>query len=260
MITYYAFFNKLRPITSIQLVANIVDDHHITCSMQLKRSEILELFCASIDNAYYLYQVASKTAFQLENKKYPSLGLAELALEELGKSYSCLAMYSKAETTKDWSVFWKEWRNHDLKAHRAFFYEFFCLLRIEFAGNELKFPTSRQSFSKEKEVAFYVDINKSNRNIHKPDTDISDEECLRRVTTLVGLFSAAFYVKDWLTESDSEDFKNAISDYAYLTLTSQMYSQDVLRILGKMKGANAEYNKGLDKIIELFTNSETNAK
>ena len=227
--------------------------------MQLKRSEILELFCSSIDNAYYIYEVASKTAFQLENKKYPSLGLAELALEELGKSYSCLAMYSKAEAIKDWSVFWKEWRNHDLKAHRAFFYEFFCLLRIEFGDNELKFPTSRQSFSKEKEVAFYVDINKGNRKIHKPDIDISDEECLRRVKTLIGLFSAAFYVKDWLTETDSEDFKNAISDYAYLTLTTQMYPQDALSILGKLKCTNPAYNKGLDKIIELFTNAETNA-
>ena len=121
--------------------------------MQLTRQEILELFCSSVDNAYYLYQTASETALHLKNKKYPSLGLAELALEELGKSYSCLAMYSKADTTKDWTAFWKEWRQHDLKAHRAFFYEFFCLTRIEieFADTELKFPTIRQSFSKEKE-------------------------------------------------------------------------------------------------------------
>lgn len=227
--------------------------------MQLKRKEVLDLFCSSIDNAYYLYETASETALHLKNKKYPSLGLAELALEELGKSYSCLAMYSKADATNDWSEFWKEWREHDLKAHRAFFYELFCLTRIEieFGDKELKFPTIRQSFSKEKEVAFYVDIDKSNRKIHKPEIDISDEECLRRVTSLIGLFSAAFYIKDWLTESDSEDFRNAISDYAYITLTTEMYQQDVLCTLDKMKGDNAEYNKGLDKIIELFTTDET---
>jgi AbiV family abortive infection protein len=230
--------------------------------MQLKKQEVLELFCSSIDNAYYLYQIASDTALQLKNKKYPSLGLAELALEELGKSYSCLAIYSKADTTKDWPSFWKEWRQHDLKAHRAFFYEFFCLTRIEieFGDKELKFPTIRQSFSKEKEVAFYVDIDKGNRKIHKPEIDISDEECLRRVTSLVGLFSAAFYIKDWLIENLSEDFKNAISDYAYLTLTTEMRQQDVLNVLAKMKGYNAEYNNGLDKIIELFTNDENKTK
>ncbi len=227
--------------------------------MQLKRQEVLELFCSSVDNAYYLYQTASETALHLKNKKYPSLGLAELALEELGKSYSCLAMYSKADTTKDWSVFWKEWRQHDLKAHRAFFFEFFCLTRIEieFGDKELKFPTIRQSFSKEKEAAFYVDIDKGNRNIHKPEIDISDEECIRRVTSLMGLFNASFYIKDWLTEDNSDDFKNAVSDYAYLTLTTDMYQQDVLNVLAKMKGDNAEYNKGLDKIVDLFTNEET---
>lgn len=230
--------------------------------MQFKKQEVLELFCSSVDNAYYLYQTAREIAFQLKNKKYPSLGLAELALEELGKSYSCLAMYSKADITKDWASFWKEWRQHDLKAHRAFFYEFFCLLRIEieFGDKELKFPTIRQSFSKEKEVAFYVDIDKGNRQIHKPDTDISDEECLRRVTSLVGLFSAAFYIKDWFTESKSEDFKNAISDYAHLTLTTDMYQQDVLGVLSIMKGDNEEYNNGLNKIIDLFTNDGINPK
>ncbi len=61
--------------------------------MNLKREELFELFCSAVDNAYYLYKTASETSFHLENKKFPSLGLAELALEELGKSYSCLAMY-----------------------------------------------------------------------------------------------------------------------------------------------------------------------
>jgi AbiV family abortive infection protein len=226
--------------------------------MQLKKQEVLELFCSSINNAYYLYQTAEETALNLKNKKYPSLGLAELALEELGKSYSCLAIYSKADTTKDWSTFWKEWRQHDLKAHRAFFYEFFCVVRIEieFGDKELKFPTIRQSFSKEKEVAFYVDIDKGNRKIHKPEIDISNEECLRRITSLVGLFSAAFYIKDWLTEDSSEDFKNAISDYAFLTLRKEMSQQDVLSVLENMRGDNTEYNKGLDKVITLFTNNE----
>jgi AbiV family abortive infection protein len=229
--------------------------------MNLERKELLELFCNAVDNAYYLYKTASETAFHLENKKFPSFGLAELALEELGKSYSCLAMYSRCESTKDWTAFWKEWRNHDLKAHRAFFYEFFCVLRIEidFADKELKFPSARQDFSKEKEAAFYVDIDKGNRKIHKPEVEVSDEECLRRVTSLVGLFNSAFYIKDWLTENEHEDFRNAISDYAYMTITTEMYQQDVLRILKTMKGDIINYNKGLNKIKELFTMDRSQA-
>jgi AbiV family abortive infection protein len=224
--------------------------------MQLKRKELFELFCSSLDNAHHLYKAAKETALSLSEEKYPSLGLAELALEELGKSYSCLAYYSKSETTRDWKIFWKEWRDHDLKAHRAFFYEFFCLLRIEIDGGDLEFPTNRKKFSKEKEAAFYVDIDKSNRKIHIPKNEITNVECLRRATSLIGLFSAAFYIKDWLSESNSEDFKNAISDYAYLTISTQMYQQDVFNVLEGMKKNNTDYDNGLEKIKELFNNED----
>jgi AbiV family abortive infection protein len=182
-----------------------------------------------------------------ENKNFPSLGLAELALEELGKSFSCLAMYSKTETTNDWTTFWKEWKNHDLKAHRAFFYEFYCVTRLEidFEDKVLHFPTNRQGFSKEKEASFYVDIDKGNRKIHKAEIEISDEECLRRITSLVGLYNSAFYVKDWMTENINENTKHAISDFAYLTLTTEMYQQDVLNVIEKMRNSNKNIIKGL---------------
>ncbi len=89
--------------------------------MKLKKEELLDLFSSSLDNAFSMYNAAKKILDDLGNEKYPSLGLAELALEELGKSYSCLAFYSHSENLNDWKEFWKEWRNHDLKAHRAFF-------------------------------------------------------------------------------------------------------------------------------------------
>jgi len=222
--------------------------------MKLKKEELFELFCAALENGYYLYTTASETAFHLKNKKYPSLGLAELALEELGKSYSCLAYYSKCGKLSDWSVFWKEWKNHTLKAHRAFFYEFFSLLRIEFrfGNSQDSIPSFRKGFAKEKEAAFYVDIDKGNRKIHKPQNDITDTECLQRVTSLIGLFSAAFYIKDWMIENNSESFRNAISDYAYKTISSDVFPNDALRILDDMRGDNDDYNAGLDKIQELF--------
>lgn len=222
--------------------------------MNLKKEELLTLFNCSIDNAFYLYKCANKILLELEENKYPSLGLAELALEELGKSYSCLAYYSKSGSLDNWKGFWKEWKNHDLKAHRGFFYEFFCLLRLELEydnkDDELAFPSAKGKFSKEKEASFYVDIDKGNRKIHIPE-----KECIRRVTSLAGLFNAAFYIKDWLAENSDENFRNAISDYAFKTISTEMYQQDVNNILQEMKTENSEYNRALGK-IESFFNSK----
>lgn len=224
--------------------------------MNLKKEELFELFSSSIDNSYHIYECAKKILYDIEKNKFPCLGLAELALEELGKSYTCLAYYSKKLNPTDWKSFWKEWRNHDIKAHRGFFYEFFCLFRLELEyenkGDALGFPSNRSSFSKEKEASFYVDIDKGNRKIHKPANEISDEECVRRVTSLLGLFNAAFYVRDWFTENTDENFRNALSDYAYKTISTNMYQQDVLKTLNDMKRSNAEYNRALKKIEALF--------
>lgn len=224
--------------------------------MKLTQKEVLELFCSSIENAHALYESARETIFHSEGRKFPGLGLAELALEELGKSYCCLAMYSKCKiVTTDWSPFWKDWKNHDLKAHRAFFYEFFCSTRVEidFSRIELNFPSARSSFSGEKEAAFYVDIDRGNRKIHRPVVEISDEECMRRLVSLLGLFNSACYVRDWMTSSESKDFKNAISDYAFTTLNTEMYTQDSLNVLDSMKCGNQDYDKGLSKIRHLLT-------
>ena len=37
--------------------------------------------------------------------------------------------------------------------------------------------------------------------------EIFDEECLRRVTSLVGLFNSAFQIKDWMTEKIMKNLK-----------------------------------------------------
>jgi AbiV family abortive infection protein len=59
------------------------------------------------------------------------LALAELAQEELGKSLSILAAASFSSESSDWPWFWSGWRNHTLKAHRAFLYELISPVRIE---------------------------------------------------------------------------------------------------------------------------------
>ena len=104
-------------------------------------------------------------------------------------------------------------------------------------------------------MSFYVDINKENRNIHKPEKEISDLECIRRVTSLLGLFNAAFYVRDWMLENNNEDFRNAISDYAFQTISTEIYQQDVNNVLQQMKKGNEQYDSGLNKISELFNSN-----
>jgi AbiV family abortive infection protein len=227
--------------------------------MKLKQAELLQLFSNSIDNALQLCQAAQHLTTKYDGKKFPALGLAELALEELGKSYTCLAYYSKADKINDWTTFWKEWKAHNLKAHRAFFYEFFCLLRVEIDAPKFKdnFPTLRGKFSKEKELAFYVDIDKSNHKIYVPGDEITYDECISRIVSLMGLLNAAFHIRDWFVPENSEQFKNAISDYAFLTITTLMYQQDVEKVLKKMRTDNSEYNNGLKAIWILFNPDKT---
>lgn len=223
--------------------------------MNLKKEEILSLYNATTENCYELFKAALHMATKYDGKKYVSLGIAELALEELGKSYSLLAQYSKAHTISDWKQFWKDWRAHDVKAARGFFYEFFCTIRVEITDPIdpiLSEIIPRGKFSVEKELAFYVDIDKNSRAIHVPEQNIRDEEAISQVFSLFGLLNPALKIKDWLNSEEPDAFKDAISDYAYVTLTEEVYQQDVPEILKSLKGSNQDYNRALDYIWILF--------
>jgi AbiV family abortive infection protein len=228
--------------------------------MHLTKNEILTLFNATVDNCKELFNTAHNIAFKYEGKKYVSLGIAELALEELGKSYSLLAYYSRPEKEVDWKQFWKDWRAHDVKAARSFYYEFFCTVRLVISDPENPMfdrVIPRGRFSVEKELAFYVDIDKGSRAIHIPERDISDLEVMNRVTSLTGLLNPALYIKDWLNSDQSNSFKNAISDYAYITLTEDVYQQDVRDILDHLQtNKDADYDHALEEIWNLFNPDE----
>lgn len=223
--------------------------------MNLKKAEILSLYNATTENCYELFKAALHMATKYDGKKYVSLGIAELALEELGKSYSLLAQYSKAHAISDWKQFWKDWRAHDVKAARGFFYEFFCTIRVEITDPIdplLSEIIPRGKFSVEKELAFYVDIDKNSRAIHVPEQNIRDEEAISRVFSLFGLLNPALKIKDWLNSEEPDAFKDAISDYAYITLTEEVYQQEIPEILKSLKGSNQDYNRALDEIWDLF--------
>ena len=115
----------------------------------------------------------------------------------------------------------------------------------------------RGQFSKEKEHAFYVDINKGNRKIHIPENEIGDEECIRRVASILGLLNSSLYVKDWLNSDFKESFKSAISEYSYKTISTEMYQQDVEAVLKSMRTKDEEYNSGLYEIWKSFNPTAT---
>lgn len=222
-------------------------------ALELKKEEMITLFTASIDNASALFDSAQHIAFSEDQHAFPSLGLAELALEELGKSYTLLCYLSRHQYLR-WSTFWKEWRNHDIKAHRGFFYEFFCTTRVKI--NQADFNNfdllPRGRFSREKEASFYVDISSKNRKIHIPAIEINKAECINRVISLMGLLNAAYHVKDLKYSDSSEYFKNAISDYAFITISQEIYQQDVKQTLANLKTDNKDYNYALECIWKIF--------
>lgn len=223
--------------------------------MSLKKSEILTLFNATVDNCYELFHTALHMAFKYEGKKFACLGIAELALEELGKSYSLLAHYSNAAKISDWKQFWKDWRAHDVKAARSYFYEFFCTIRMEITNPtdpKLIDVIPRGKFSIEKELAFYVDFDENSRTLHIPQANISDEEAISRVVSLFGLLNPALRIKDWLNSDEPDNFKNAISNYAYITLTQDVYQQDVQAILASLRNLDQHNNRALNEIWKMF--------
>jgi AbiV family abortive infection protein len=90
-------------------------------SISLTFEQLLDAYTKSIDNAMRLH---SAGVCLLKEHPEICLGLFELGQEELGKSYSCLAAMGVKEDAKEfWKSFWEEWKNHEIKAHRAFYYE-----------------------------------------------------------------------------------------------------------------------------------------
>jgi AbiV family abortive infection protein len=222
----------------------------------LKQNELILLFDASINNALQLFNSAT-VIFKENDIKHISLGLAELALEELGKSYTCLAYYSfggidDRDSVAIWKNFWKDWKNHTVKAHRAFFYEFFCLWRIEIEDSSKFAPTSRKTIPTEKEISFYIDFDMNDRKIINPFQNIDVNETVNRVTSVIGPLNAALAVQKLIRDNNNE-YTTAISDYALITITENVYQQDVEAVLAKMKKNLRNYDKALYDIHELFT-------
>lgn len=221
----------------------------------LSKEQLLAIFTACIENALSLWTLAIEN-IKNEKTRHISLGLSELALEELGKSYTCLSYYCLTYAEEMWPTFWKDWKNHIVKAHRAFFYEFFSLLRLETKDSVKFVPTGRGSIPTEKEVSFYVDFDYLQQRIIIPISAMDNDELVHRVSSVMGPLNAALQVNKMMKENEDDDYRNAISNYALHTITSNMYTQDVQNVISKMKKGIPAYDKALDDIWILFNSNK----
>ncbi len=215
----------------------------------LTSKELVTLFLELIENATQLLN--SAISLSGTDEKHVSLGLAEIALEEIGKSFTCLAYYSVADSMKDWTAFWKDWKDHKSKAHRAFLYEYFSTIRVELKDKPDYFPSKRHAIPHEKEVSFYIDFDKSKREIIIPKTTIDQVEIFSRITSIFGLLNSSMLVRD-LLKNKSKEYKKAVSGYAFLVMTSGISQIEAEELLPKLKDGVEEHEQAFNDIEELF--------
>ncbi len=184
-----------------------------------------------IQNAMELLEVALETC---GNHSAIALGLSELGQEELGKSLSFLSSFYFLEHDADWDWFWNAWRDHQLKAHRAFFYELFSPLRIVIdphgPARMEGFPV-RTKIKHEKEAAFYVEYLSAEGIFVSPQDNIQFREVVNRTGTLFCLGATAQVLKSVLDEGEKEQNYITFSELAIKACSKGIYQQEMPNIL-----------------------------
>lgn len=135
--------------------------------IQLTFERLYEAYDKSLDNAIRLHGASVNLL-----REFPdiSLGLFELGQEELGKSYTCLATMAVKKDAVDWTHFWRDWKRHNIKAGRAFYYEWLCpAVRLAFIsssdGRKMSGFPLRSEIAHEKEFSFYVNYDRDQKSL-----------------------------------------------------------------------------------------------
>jgi AbiV family abortive infection protein len=163
-----------------------------------------------------------------------ALGLAQIGQEEIGKSLSLLAAIGLKPVPDAWNWFWQGWRDHGMKAHRAYLYELLDPLRIEIQapdGRILDGGPLRDRIAMEKEAAFYVDFDGMTKEFIAPEDAVKHFEAYSRIATLGYLARTASIVHDTLIAKDLEYRTTAFSEIAFRICTENIYQQDMTAIL-----------------------------
>jgi AbiV family abortive infection protein len=207
-------------------------------------------YSKSLENAMHLLDAALKIY-----SDHPSvaLGLCELGQEELGKSLSFLSAFYFLEHDVDWAWFWNSWRDHQLKAHRAFLYELFSPLRIVIDPNgpeKMEGFSARTKIKYEKEAAFYVEYIPSEGSFVSPAENIRANEVANRSGTLLCLGATALALKNALDEGEKERNYISFSELAIRACTENIYQQDMPDIMREFSSRSAYLEALIHKVEE----------
>jgi AbiV family abortive infection protein len=188
-----------------------------------------------------------------------ALGLAQLGQEEIGKSLSILAAMCLPDTDEGWQWFWSNWRDHKVKAHRAFLYELFSPLRIELKtpkGDLLVGLSQRLSIPLEKEVAFYVNFDESTKSFVAPETSVSTEEAMNRLMSVCYLSNKAFGIYQGLEANDSKFRYSAIAEIAFRVCTENLYQQDMPKVFEEFRCRSERHDALIRALAKEFVDEK----
>jgi AbiV family abortive infection protein len=146
-----------------------------------------------------------------------ALGLAELGQEEIGKSLSILAAFPLARDQSGRKWFWSGWKDHRLKAYRAYLYELIYPLRLlerKADGTASPIGGIRNKITDEKEWSFYVNFDEASQTFQSPEDSVKEKESTNRILTLLYLATTARSIGLALTELDTEAAYNTLGGIA----------------------------------------------
>lgn len=218
--------------------------------------------------AYEGYACALDTAERLLTAGYTllettpdiALGLFELGQEEIGKSFSFLAAFNYTNTPLPWAQFWKDYRSHKIKAHRAFFYEWISPLRIVSKGNGLTLQGNslRGTIQEEKEAALYSNYESLSGRFSRPVDMINTHETANRAFTLLYLAITARLTKEALDIGNKEDNYKLFSDIPLRLLTQFTLQQDMTALFSDFAQRSETHKSIIERIREIPRKAEAN--
>ncbi len=192
---------------------------------------LLQGYNFTIDNAIRLLDASTLLQNDFPDK---ALAIAQLGQEEIGKSLTLLAAFHLTDDPEEWKWFWRGWKNHVLKAQRAYLYEIFNPLRIELVssdGSEYSGFPFMEPISREKEVGLYVDFDQKSQTFTTPISEVTPFESMGRISTLLYLSSTADAIRRAMLHANPMLRLKAFGSLAFTICSETIYQQDMPSLL-----------------------------
>jgi AbiV family abortive infection protein len=213
---------------------------------KLTQSQLMDGYGKAISNGLRLFEASVDLTAEFPDV---ALGLAEVGQEEIGKSLSLLAAFSLAPGQWKWS--WSAWKNHQLKAHRAFLYELISPVRLEARtadGVRSLGPPLRRKITHEKEFSFYVNFDPQSGEFVSPAKAIAAIETHNRAATLLYLTVTAWHVKAALDDEDPLFRYEAFSEIAFRICSERIYQQDMPEIFSEFESRSPKHQRLIESV------------